>query len=297
MKGDVGALTERQVAGMNLFYSARTFCFACHGGPEFSVASTSQMLNPEETGIEIMPMADGGYANYDLGFYNTGVRPTAEDKGRGALSPFGSPLSFSRQAVLKAGLVQGGPETGVLNFDPRFVLTPACVPAPLENPPILCPDQPVARVAVDGAFKTPTLRNVELTGPFFHTGGHLTLRQAIDFYNRGGDFNELNEHDRPLIIRKLGLTEAEIDSLIDFLLSLTDERVRWEKAPFDRPELPVPEDYEPTPAGHPKRHGGAALPSQFKVLEAIGAAGRAAEGLGPLRPLLWDGTPEFHWKR
>ena len=34
----------------------------------------------------------------------------------------------------------------------------------------------------EGAFKAPPLRNVELTGPFFHTGSFLTLRQVVDFY-------------------------------------------------------------------------------------------------------------------
>ena len=44
------------------------------------------------------------------------------------------------------------------------------------------------RVLRDGAFKAPPLRNVELTGPYFHTGSYLTLRQVVDFYIRGGDF-------------------------------------------------------------------------------------------------------------
>jgi len=44
------------------------------------------------------------------------------------------------------------------------------------------------RVGRMGAFKAPQLRNVELTGPYFHSGSYLTLRQVIDFYMRGGDF-------------------------------------------------------------------------------------------------------------
>jgi cytochrome c peroxidase len=43
------------------------------------------------------------------------------------------------------------------------------------------------RDAVDGAFKTPTLRNIALTGPYFHNGSRATLRQVMEFYNRGGD--------------------------------------------------------------------------------------------------------------
>jgi hypothetical protein len=85
-----------------------------------------------------------------------------------------------------------------------------------------------------GKFKTPTLRNVDLTGPYFHNGGYLTLRQVIDFYDRGGDFNN---PDKDSQVRKLGLTESQKKSLVSFMLALTDDRVRCEKAPFDHPSL------------------------------------------------------------
>ena len=52
------------------------------------------------------------------------------------------------------------------------------------------------RVMGDGAFKAPALRNVELTGPYFHTGSFLTLRQVVDFYFKGGDFPGTNKRSR-----------------------------------------------------------------------------------------------------
>jgi cytochrome c peroxidase len=52
------------------------------------------------------------------------------------------------------------------------------------------------RVMRNGAFKAPPLRNVEMTGPFFHTGSFLTLRQVVDFYFRGGDFPGTNRSSR-----------------------------------------------------------------------------------------------------
>jgi cytochrome c peroxidase len=60
--------------------------------------------------------------------------------------------------------------------------------------------------AVQGTFKVPALRNVELTAPYFHNGGQLTLRQVVDFYGRGGDFAnaELNPE-----IRDLGLDDRD----------------------------------------------------------------------------------------
>jgi cytochrome c peroxidase len=86
-------------------------------------------------------------------------------------------------------------------------------------------------------FKTTTLRNVELTGPYFHNGGYLTLRQVVDFYDRGGNFPGMNTDSQ---IRPLGLTNTEKNALVAFLLTLTDERVRCEKAPFDHPSITIP---------------------------------------------------------
>ena len=49
----------------------------------------------------------------------------------------------------------------------------------------LFPAAPGSRAS--GAFKSPGLRNVELTGPYFHTGGAATLEQVLEFYARNGD--------------------------------------------------------------------------------------------------------------
>ena len=70
-------------------------------------------------------------------------------------------------------------------------------------------------------FRTQTLRNVALTAPYMHNGRFDTLREVIDFYDRGGIPNELLS---PLI-RPLGLTEPEKRDLEAFLLSLTGGNV------------------------------------------------------------------------
>jgi cytochrome c peroxidase len=90
----------------------------------------------------------------------------------------------------------------------------------------------------DFAFKTPTLRNVKLTAPYFHTGSNPTLEDVVDFYDRGGDAaNPQMSAD----IRPLDLTGFEKRALVDFMKnSLTDCRVEKQRAPFDHPELPVP---------------------------------------------------------
>jgi cytochrome c peroxidase len=74
-----------------------------------------------------------------------------------------------------------------------------------------------------GAFKTPNLRNLLMTAPYFHDGSHPTLWDVIDHYNKGGDLND------PFLdadIRPLGLKEDEIDDLAAFLASLTSPEYR-----------------------------------------------------------------------
>ena len=94
-----------------------------------------------------------------------------------------------------------------------------------------------AQAAVNGLFMTPTLRNVEFTGPYFHNGGQATLEQVVDFYNRGGDFPQGPPAPG---IRRLNLSPDDRAALVEFMKSLSDDRVRFERAPFDHPELCVP---------------------------------------------------------
>ena len=70
-------------------------------------------------------------------------------------------------------------------------------------------------------YRTPTLRNVELTAPYMHDGSLASLRDVLEFYNRGGVPNEVLDPR----IRPLGLSAAEIDDLLAFLLSLTGSNV------------------------------------------------------------------------
>lgn len=73
-----------------------------------------------------------------------------------------------------------------------------------------------------GAFKTSPLRDIELTAPYMHDGSLKTLREVIEFYNKGGEPNP--NLDGGII--KLNLTDAEISDLEEFLKTLTSDRVR-----------------------------------------------------------------------
>ncbi len=76
-----------------------------------------------------------------------------------------------------------------------------------------------------GAWKTPGLREVALTGPYMHNGAYKTLREVIVHYNDGG-IHELGGESIGVIdekVKVLNLTEQEIDDLVAFLESLTGQ--------------------------------------------------------------------------
>lgn len=73
------------------------------------------------------------------------------------------------------------------------------------------------------AFKTPTIRNVELTFPYMHNGGYKTLKEVVDFYNNGGGNGVgLNLEFQTLAADSLHLKDKEIEQLIEFMNSTTD---------------------------------------------------------------------------
>jgi cytochrome c peroxidase len=77
------------------------------------------------------------------------------------------------------------------------------------------------RPAMEGAYKTPTLRNVALTAPYMHTGELNTLEEVVDFYDKGGNPVGTFAGVRTETIKKLNLTKEEKDALVKLLESLT----------------------------------------------------------------------------
>jgi cytochrome c peroxidase len=76
-----------------------------------------------------------------------------------------------------------------------------------------------------GGFKVPTLRNIELSAPYMHSGRFKTLREAAEFYTGGrghavppGEKLSLHWH-----IWEPNLTDRELDLLVAFMKTLTDE--------------------------------------------------------------------------
>lgn len=74
-------------------------------------------------------------------------------------------------------------------------------------------------------FKTPTVRNVEMTAPYMHNGVYQTLEEVIDFYNRGGGQGMgIDLPYQTLPPESLELTVKEQNDLVAFMKTLTDER-------------------------------------------------------------------------
>lgn len=78
-----------------------------------------------------------------------------------------------------------------------------------------------------GAFKVPTLREVEHTYPYMHDGSLKTLEEVIDYYDKGGTPNKNLHH----AVRKLNMTEKDKQDLKAFLEALSGEGWQHFKEP------------------------------------------------------------------
>jgi len=313
-----------ELNGLDLFMG-KAHCVDCHRGAEFSAAAISQMAGAElvprhashkVTGpnfVDRISLVDGGLALVDRGFMNTGVAPPEFDPGAAVEDAADLPRSFAAQYAER--LAGGKPpekktikQVSACHFTFPFgndyedkelkksAFTEECTARFLAEVPkkkvakaeAALPGGGRLRVATQAAFKVPSLRNIELTGPFMHNGSFATLRQVIDFYSRGGNFNEVQNPEMHGLLFASTLTEQEKLDLEAFLLTLTDERVRWERAPFDHPSLRVPNGHVETDGvletgSLPGRDFPVAT-DEFLEVPAVGRDGRTPEQ-GPLLPL------------
>ncbi|TKB72283.1 MAG: cytochrome C peroxidase [Nitrospira sp.] len=188
-------------------------CSNCHESAELTDASVRR-INLAANG----PVRNRDGNVIDKGFNNIGLRPTDNDLGAGASDDFG-PLSHSKR------------------------LFPGTLPSTFDGAAV------TKGFGIEGAFKIPSLRNVALTAPYFHNGDTHSLREAVLLYSRGGNVAPITQRDgtpiEPLGIANM--TSDEVDAVVAWLETLTDERVRIAGAPFDHPQLFVPN-------GHPGNH-------------------------------------------
>jgi cytochrome c peroxidase len=69
-----------------------------------------------------------------------------------------------------------------------------------------------------GKFKTPTLRNIELTAPYMHNGSMSSLEEVVSFYNNGGGTRSTKDSR----VKPMNLSKEEEAELVAFLKTLTD---------------------------------------------------------------------------
>jgi cytochrome c peroxidase len=215
-------------------------CSNCHEQAELTDASVSRIK-----GAANGPVRNRDGNVIDKGFNNIGVRPTSDDLGVGGKDAFG-PLSFARR------------------------LFPGALPAMFDGGAV------TKGFGVEGAFKIPSLRNVALTAPYFHNGDVSTLRDAVLLYSRGGNVAPIKQFTDGVVIEPLGipsLTDDEVTAVVAFLEALTDERVRFRRAPFDHPQLFVPNGHLGDDVNSTDADGDGRADDLMIEIRAVGADG------------------------
>jgi len=214
-------------------------CSNCHEQNELTDASVRRIAAALNGPVR---NRDGNII--DKGFNNIGIRPTSDDLGVGATDVFGQ-LSFTRR------------------------LFPTAPPAIFDGAAV------TKGFGVQGAFKVPSLRNVALTAPYFHNGDALTLRDAVEIYSRGGNVAPILTLEG-ILIEPLGipvLTADEVTAIVAFLEALTDERVFYQRAPFDHPQLFVPNGHPGDSSSTIDADGDGLADDLMVEIPAVGAAG------------------------
>jgi cytochrome c peroxidase len=85
------------------------------------------------------------------------------------------------------------------------------------DPP--CFDDGMPDMKMLGAWRTPSLRDVAMTGPYMHDGVYATLTDVVWHYDQGGSTPALGTSE----LSPLGLSEQDRDDLVAFLETLTGE--------------------------------------------------------------------------
>jgi cytochrome c peroxidase len=191
ISGDTNAISEAQKGGWEIF-KGKAKCIECHS---FSA------LSPFFT---------------DFRFHNTGI--AAND------------MNFEQLTGLARKIADR--KTSSSGTKPVNLTTnrPTSDPQSQHSAPLLAHTQgftDLGRYLVTnqpkdiGAFKTPTLRDIELTTPYMHNGSEKTLIDVVRFYNRGGNASaNLDERMHPL-----NLSDIEINELVEFMRALTSADV------------------------------------------------------------------------
>jgi cytochrome c peroxidase len=208
--GDKTAITSAAERGLNLFVSKGN-CVACHKGAHLSddkFHNTGYSPDPMQVHIDFKP---------GQGIQLAGIPPHVET-GRydavmlllGLDADFNSNGKYSDDT--KTGKLDG------ITDDAEADAAHAADGTPAES--------------LKGKWRTKGLRSIKETGPYFHNGQFATLLDVVKFYNDGGGQTPSPDGLMPGFLgtkdeqmKKLNLTDAEMNDIVEFLGTLTGEEV------------------------------------------------------------------------
>ncbi len=304
-----GILNAQQLAGLQVF--VKGLCNQCHSGPIFSTATNRNTIDAQTQQTSFRPMLsrqkmffDTFISTHDVGYFNNAAVPSSTDAGLGGNDNFGHPLAFVDQYInglagISGAVVEPLPLTLACQFqrpyttdfsaselidDPSgnigcanpgnaYVPRPDIVATALQNP------NDTNFIHGGHLFKVAQLYNVELTGPYMHNGGMATLEQAINNYMRGGNFGPFNPNmnmrnaEKGGAVVAVNFTSTDRANLVEFLKALTDERVRYERAPFDHPQLFVANGHPGDNVSISQRSANGLAEDTLLEIPAVGSGG------------------------
>jgi len=278
------------------------------GNEQFKISATSNVVTRHHITGTLASLNDTGFAS-------TGVTLPENDIGLGGDDKFGNPLSFSKQYIQHlAGNDSAVLDPQVKEVRPCDFQVPLSLFVDISNPHYftyqdgLIPqtqdtegcfrniaafipsvevmtaelaktDSQKTLTTMDGSFKIPGLRNIELTGPYMHNGGMSTLEQVLEFYTRAGNFEPVSLNTAFIFEQSdLRFIPQKRADIIAFLKTLTDDRVKYKKAPFDHPEIKIPHGHQGDHLSVTDENMLAAdlAKDEFLIIEATGANGITA---------------------
>ncbi len=300
-----GAGGAAQQAGMTQYPNAITRDFNANFEPKLmDVGFTNTAVNEQDADLGLGGVDDFGhplsysaqYLEYLKG-NSAGIHDALVTKTRACDFMAGMAINLTNPEYLYFtaldDIILDGSREGLLRTnncaDPTTAYIPsvAAAQAAASDPA----GDPRMALSVKAAFKIPTLRNIELTGPYMHNGSMANLEQVLDFYARQGNFFHENLHANVVAISS-SVNSTALNAfgtsnradLIAYLKSFTDERVRYQKAPFDHPEVLVPHGHSGNAQlalqGNPLN--GSLAQDDILVVPAVGANGSVT----PVKPFL-----------
>lgn len=186
MRGAV-RLSANEINGANLFMG-KAQCATCHFIPLFN-----GLIPPDYALTEFEVLGTTATDEFGTGETKSASRPTMKRSQVGHVGQGGQ----ARQGGQVGSLLKLSPDQG------RYQQ----YPFPFFK----------------GAFKTPTVRNAAVTGPYMHNGAFHSLESVLEFYNKGGGAGlGLEVPDQTLSAEALHLTPDEVKDIILFIHTLTD---------------------------------------------------------------------------